>query len=68
VNRCYLCAQDKEEAMLLVQCARQGRQVCGRCAWAVAQALVRCRALERSYVHRNHPVPAALRQILDVPP
>jgi hypothetical protein len=68
VNRCYLCAQDKEEAMLLMQCARQGRQVCGPCAWAVAQALVRCRALERSCVHRNHPVPAALRQILDLPP
>jgi hypothetical protein len=68
MNRCHLCGQDKEEAMLLVQCAGQRRQVCGLCAWAVAQALVRCRALERSYVHKNHPVPAALRQILDLPP
>jgi hypothetical protein len=68
VNRCYLCAQDKEEAMLLVQCVGQRRQVCGPCAWAVAQALVRCRALERSYVHRNDSVPAALRQILNQPP
>jgi hypothetical protein len=67
VNRCALCEQDKDEAILLVQCAGQGRQVCGTCAGAVAQALVSCRALERSYDNTNAPVPAALRQILDQP-
>jgi ribosome-binding protein aMBF1 (putative translation factor) len=68
MNHCHLCGQDKDAAMLLVHCAGQRCQVCGACAWAVAQALVRCRALERSYVRRNDPVPAALRQILEQPP
>jgi hypothetical protein len=67
VNRCDLCTQDKDEAILLVQCAGQGRHVCGTCAWAVAQALASCGALERSYDNRNDSVPAALRQILDQP-
>jgi coenzyme F420-reducing hydrogenase alpha subunit len=65
VNRCVLCEQDKDEAMLLVQCASHKRQVCGTCAWAVAQSLAACRALERSYDNRNDPVRTALRQILD---
>jgi coenzyme F420-reducing hydrogenase alpha subunit len=53
--------------MLLVQCAGHKLQVCGTCAWAVAQALASCRALERSYDNRNDAVPTALRQILDQP-
>lgn len=65
MNRCALCEQDKDEAVLLVQCTNHKRQVCGTCAWAVAQSLASCRALERRYDHRNDPVPAALRQILD---
>jgi hypothetical protein len=65
VNRCYLCEQEKDEAMLLVQGGGHRRQVCGACAWAVSQSLVACRALERSYANRNDAVPAALRQILD---
>jgi hypothetical protein len=65
VNRCTLCEQDKDEAMLLVLCGSHKRQVCGTCAWAVAQSLAACRALERSYDNRNDPVPTALRQILD---
>ena len=68
MNRCHLCEQDKDEAMLLVQCVGQGRQVCGTCARTVAQSLARCRALERRYDNRNDPVSAALRQILDQPP
>ena len=67
MNRCALCAQDKDEAILLVQCAGQGRQVCGTCAWAVTQALVTCKALERSYDNGDDPVLTALRQILDQP-
>ena len=65
MNRCALCEQDKDEAILLVPCTGQGRQVCGTCAWAVTQAMVTCTALERSYDNKNDPVPAALRQILD---
>jgi coenzyme F420-reducing hydrogenase alpha subunit len=65
MNRCVLCEQDKDEAMLLVQCASHKRQVCGTCAWAVAQSLAACRALERSYDNRNDPVRTALRQILN---
>jgi hypothetical protein len=65
VNHCDLCAQDKGEAMLLVQCGDHKRPVCGTCAWAVAQSLAMCGALERSYDNRNEPVPVALRQILD---
>ena len=68
VNHCDLCAQDKDEAMLLVPCGGQGRTVCGTCARSVAQSLATCGALERSYDNRNDPVPAALRQILDQPP
>ena len=60
-----MCEQDRDEAILLVPCAGQGRQVCGACAWAVTQAMVSCTALERSYDNRNDPVSAALRQILD---
>ena len=67
MNRCALCEQDKDEAILLVPCAGQGRQVCGTCAWAVTQAIVTCRALQRSYANRNDPVPAAPRQILHQP-
>jgi hypothetical protein len=65
VNRCDLCAQDKEEAMLVVQCGDHKSTICGTCARAVAQALATCGALERSYDNRNDPVPAAVRQILD---
>jgi hypothetical protein len=68
VNRCYLCERDKDAAMLLVQCAGQGRQVCGTCAGTVAQSLLRCHVLERRYDNRNDPVLTALRQILDPPP
>jgi hypothetical protein len=64
VNHCDLCAQDKDEAMLLVQCGDHKRTVCGPCARAVAQALATCDALERSYDKRNDPVPTAVRQIL----
>jgi hypothetical protein len=67
VNRCDLCAQDKDEAMLLVPCGGHKRTVCGTCARAVAQALATCGALERSYDNRNDPVQVALRQILDEP-
>jgi hypothetical protein len=65
VNHCDLCAQDKDEAMLLVQCGDHKRTVCGTCAQAVAQSLATCGALERSYDNRNDPVPVALRQILN---
>jgi hypothetical protein len=65
VNHCELCAQDKDEAMLLVQCGDHKRTVCGTCARAVAQALATCGALERSYDNRDDPVPTAVRQILD---
>jgi hypothetical protein len=65
VNRCDLCEQDKDQAMLLVPCGGHKRKVCGTCAWAVAQSLVTCGALERCYENRNDPVPTALRQILD---
>jgi ATP-dependent helicase YprA (DUF1998 family) len=68
VNRCALCEQDKDEAVLQVQCARHERQLCGTCAWAVAQALATCRALQRRHDKREDPVSAALRQILDQPP
>jgi hypothetical protein len=64
VNQCDLCEQDKDEAMLLVPCGGHKRKVCGTCAWAVAQSLATCGALERSYENRNDPVPIALRQIL----
>jgi hypothetical protein len=64
VNRCDLCEQDKDEAVLLVPCGGK-RKVCGPCAWAVAQSLASCGVLERSYENRNEPVPTALRQILD---
>jgi coenzyme F420-reducing hydrogenase alpha subunit len=53
--------------MLLVQSAGHKRQVCGTCAWAVAQSLAGCRALDRSFDNRNDPMPTALRQILDQP-
>jgi hypothetical protein len=65
VNRCELCEHDKDEAMLLVQCGGHRRKVCGTCAWAVAQSVATCDALERSYEDRNDPVPTALRQILN---
>ena len=65
MNHCHLCAQDKDEAMLLVPCGDYKRTVCGTCARAVAQALATCGALERSYDNRNDPVPTAVRQILD---
>jgi hypothetical protein len=64
VNRCELCKQDKDEAMLLVLCGGK-RKVCGTRAWTVAQSLATCHALERSYADRHDPVPAAVRQILD---
>jgi hypothetical protein len=64
VNRCDLCAQDKDEAMLLVQCGDHKRTVCGTCARAMAQSLATCGALERRYGNRNDPVPTAVRQIL----
>ena len=65
MNRCDLCEQDKDEAMLLMQCGSNKRKVCGQCAWAVTQSLATCGVLERSYENRNERVPAALRQILD---
>jgi hypothetical protein len=65
MNRCDLCEQDKDEAILLVQGTGNKRKVCGTCAWAVAQSLAACRALERSYENRNDAVSIALRQILD---
>jgi hypothetical protein len=65
VNRCDLCEQDKDEAMLLVPCGGHKRKVCGQCAWAVSQSVSICRALARRYENRTDPVPAALRQILD---
>jgi hypothetical protein len=67
VNRCDLCEQNKDEAILLVQCGGNQRKVCGSCAWAVTQFLATCGVLERSYDNRNDPVPTALRQILDQP-
>jgi hypothetical protein len=68
VNRCHLCEQDKDEAMLLVQGGGNRCKVCGTCAWAVAQSLAACGALERSYENRNASVRTALRQILDSAP
>jgi hypothetical protein len=65
VNRCALCEQDKDEAMLLVPCGDHKRKVCGTCAWAVTQAMLTCSALERNYDNRDDPVPTALRQILN---
>ena len=65
MNRCDLCEQDKDEAMLLLPCAGQGRQVCGTCARAVAQSLATCSALVRSHDNRNGPVPTDLWQILN---
>ena len=67
MNRCDLCEQDKDEAMLLVQCGGHKRTVCGICAWAVTQAMLTCSALERSYEYenRNDAVSTALRQILN---
>jgi hypothetical protein len=65
MNRCDLCEQDKDEAILLVQGSSNRRKVCGTCAWAVAQSLAACHALERSYDNRNDAVASALRQILD---
>ena len=67
MKHCDLCEQDKDEAMLLLQCGGNNLKVCGTCAWAVAQSLATCRALERSYETRNDPVPIALRQILGQP-
>ena len=67
MNRCDLCEQVKDEAMLLVPCGGNKRTLCGTCARAVAQSLVTGRALERNDENRNDPVPAALRQILDQP-
>ena len=37
MNRCDLCEQDKDEAMLLLPCAGQGRQVCGTCVCGLVQ-------------------------------
>ena len=65
MNRCDLCEQDKDEAMLLVPCGGNKRTVCGQCASAVSQSLSTCRALARSYDNRTDAVPAALRQILN---
>ena len=65
MNRCDLCEQDKDEAMLLVQCGGHKHKVCMTCARAVAQSLATCSALERSYDNRNDPVPTDLWQILD---
>ena len=67
MNRCALCEQDKDEAMLLVPCGGHKCKVCGTCAWAVTQAMLTCNAMERSYDNRNDPdpVPTALRQILN---
>jgi hypothetical protein len=67
MNRCDLCEQDKDEAVLLLQSSSNKRRVCGTCAWTVAQTLAACRVLERSYEHRNRndAVSTALRQILD---
>ncbi|HKO24199.1 MAG TPA: hypothetical protein VJY65_05590 [Chloroflexota bacterium] len=68
MNRCDLCEQDKDEAILLVQGRSNKRKVCGTCAWAVAQSLAACRALERSYddrEDRNDALSTALRQILN---
>jgi hypothetical protein len=68
MNRCDLCEQDKDEAILLVQGSSNKRKVCGTCAWAVAQSLAACRALERSSEdrqNRNDALSTALRQILN---
>ena len=65
MNRCDLCEQDKDEAILLVQGSSHKRKVCGTCAWTVAQSLAACRALERRDENRNASVRTALRQILD---
>jgi hypothetical protein len=68
MNRCDLCEQDKDEAILLVQGRSNKRKVCGTCAWAVAQSLAACRALERSSEdrqNRNDALSTALRQILN---
>jgi hypothetical protein len=65
VNRCDLCEQDKDEAMLLVPFGGNKCTVCGTCARALAQSLATCGAMERSYDKRNDPVPTAVRQILD---
>ena len=67
MNRCDLCEQDKDEAILLVQGSSSRRKVCGTCAWAVAQTLAPRGARERSYDKRNDPVPTDLWQILDAP-
>jgi hypothetical protein len=64
MNRCDLCEQDTDEAVLLVQGGSDKRKVCGTCAWAVAQSLAACRALERSDENRNDALSTALRQIL----
>ena len=64
MNRCDLCEQDKDQAMLLMQGGGHKRQVCGTCAWAVTHSLAACRALEHSYKNRHDQVPTALRQIL----
>jgi hypothetical protein len=65
VNRCDLCEQDKDEAMLLVPCGGHKCKVCGPCAWTVTQSLATCGVLGRNYENRKDPVPTALRQILD---
>ena len=67
MNHCDLCAQDKDEAMLLVQCGGNKRKVCGTCASTLAQSLATCRTLARSYENRDEPLPTALRQILNRP-
>ena len=37
MNRCDLCEQDKDEAMLLVLCGGNKRQACGTCVCGLVQ-------------------------------
>ena len=37
MNRCELCGQDKDEAMLLVRDGGNKRQVCGTCVCGLVQ-------------------------------
>ena len=37
MNRCELCGQDKDEAVLLVRGGGNKRQVCGTCAGGLVQ-------------------------------
>jgi ferredoxin len=53
VNRCALCEQDKDEAMLLVQCGGHKRQACGTCVCDLVQGqagLVQLAAVDEAMV------------------